>query len=305
VLDRAERWSFLSFADATGDGRADLIAVERSTDPARPGSIWLAAAEGSRFGSPRPVGAAWCPENGACRLADVDGDGRADLIPVRAMTPAGGSVRPTVLGSSGAPTVFAELAPVAQACLSGDVCEAGDVDGDGRADLVVFMRGKTGVPGTGIVLVARAGLSGFGDAELWHPGFCLEEEDCHVGDLDGDGKADIIVFAKENRPGDHTLRVALSTGTEFRAISQALDIRLCSKGEVCAAADVDGDKRQDLVVFGRGAEGRVWRLRSLGKTTADPELWGTGFCLEGNSCHLADVAGSGASQPISVTLPTP
>jgi hypothetical protein len=304
LLDRPERWGFVSFADVTGDGRADLIAVERGPQPGVAGTIWVAAAEGTRFGVPRTAGTAWCPDGAACRLADVDGDGRADLIPVRAI--AGSPNRPMVLGSSGAPPVFEELAPVAQACLSGEVCEAGDVDGDKRADLVVFTRGKAGVPGTGNVLVARAGLSGFGDAEVWHPAFCIEEEDCHVGDIDGDGKADIIVLAKENRPGDHALRLALSTGTRFREVSQAAgEVPLCDKTAVCTVADVDGDRKEELIVFGRGSEGLVWRVRSLEATAPQAELWGTGVCGGRDSCQLADVAGSGRRQPISVPLPPP
>jgi len=289
----------------TGDGRADLVAVERTADPRTPGTIWVAAAETTHFGAPRPAGSAWCPENDACRLADVDGDGRADLIPVRSTVGDGGWMTSMVLSSGGDPPVFQELAPVVQACLSGEVCEAADVDGDGRADLVIFMRGATGIPGAGAVLVARAGLSGFGDVQLWHPRFCIEEEDCHVGDIDGDGKADIVVFAKENRPGDQHLRVAFSTGTEFRETSQGVsDARLCAKNDVCAVADVDGDGRQDLVVFVRGAGGAVWKLRSMGRTTWPPELWGTGVCADRSSCQLADLQGSGVWQPISVPLPT-
>jgi hypothetical protein len=305
LLDSTQRWSFISFADVTGDGRADLIAVERAADPGRAGNIWVAVAEQGRFGAPRMAGTAWCPGDDACRLADVDGDGRADLIPVRQAAGAG-AVRPMVLSSSRTPPVFEELAPVAQACLAGDVCEAADVDGDKRADLVVFTRGKAGVPGAGGVLVTRAGLSGFGDAGIWHSGFCVEEEDCHVGDVDGDGRADIIVLAKENRPGDHTLRVAFSTGDGFREDGQpSAGPPVCGRGDICAVADVDGDRKQDVVVFGRGREGLVWRLRSLGRTTADPEPWGNGFCVDGNSCHLADVEGKGASRPIVVPLLTP
>ena len=304
MLDRPDRWGFIGFADVTADGRADLVGVERPTDAVTPGTIWVAAGEVGRFAAPQPAGEAWCPDLRSCRLADVDGDQRADLIPVRAVLGAGGAPPQVLLATQATPAAFSEMTRVPQECLSGDVCEAGDVDADGRANLVIFLRGQFGRPGTGRVLVARAATGRFETAQRWHHFFCVEEEDCKVGDVDGDRRADIVAFAKENRPGDKRIQIAFSTGSDFRMEPQATsDVRLCAKGQVCTLADVNGDRWHDFVVFGRGTEGFVWRLKSVGRAAAYlSEVWGRGLCFDGQSCHLADIMGLGFAQPISVPL---
>lgn len=72
-------------------------------------------------------------------LADVDGDGRADVLATR-----GGSVTVAYAGAAGLSSDTTDIAlPIADTDL--EVPSAGDVDGDSRADLVLRFGGSLGV----------------------------------------------------------------------------------------------------------------------------------------------------------------
>jgi FG-GAP-like repeat len=72
----------------------------------------------------------------------------------------------------------------------------GDVNGDHKADITAFEHGQGG--GFGVyVSLSNSTFSGganFAARGLWADGFCFSTEECAVGDVNGDGKADIIVF---------------------------------------------------------------------------------------------------------------
>jgi len=93
----------------------------------------------------------------------------------------------------------------------------GDFDGDGRDDIVTFLRGTSSSVGTGDVYVALSNGSAFGAGIKWNNWFCIGNEIPMVGDFSGDGKADIATFVHET--GSGTLRgdvfVAASSGTTF------------------------------------------------------------------------------------------
>ncbi len=170
---------------------------------------------------------------GAARLAaaDMDADGKADLVVggiqgilLYAHEPAGGLVR-----SSVSPDRPGEI-------------EVGDVDGDGRPDIVgfsgtrvqVYHRGDAGWSRTEHETV-RADSYGVSGVE--------------VADVSGDGRADIVAALGGNYPSSRinvfrqTAEGALSTPDVY----QTRDIP-----EPIEAADVDGDSRADVVTVHGG-----------------------------------------------------
>ena len=169
----------------------------------------------------------------------------------------------------------------------------GDINGDGRADLVGF--GHSYVhsalsTGQNFGALSRP-LNDFSYSQGWRVG----EHDRMMGDVDGDGRDDIIGF------GYWGANVALSNGTGFFASSLwSRDYGTttgwsASSGERLVA-DVNGDGRDDVVAF--GADGVTVSL-STGSSFARGQGWSQefgrndGWDVARDERLMADVNGDG------------
>jgi hypothetical protein len=200
------------------------------------------------------------------RVADIDGDGRADLIVVHpvsfqwSVTTATSAYRDSVsLGQWGVP---------------GDVPLPGDYDGDGRADLMVFR------PSAGRWYL-RTSVSGYTDiitVDWGAPG------DAAVpADYDGDRKMDIAVF----RPGAGRWLIKRSSDGGTTIVDWGIS------SDLVAPADYDGDGRTDLAVF-RPSTGEWWILYSGGDYSTYATLV---YGLSGDVPIPADYDGDGLAEP--------
>ena len=200
-------------------------------------------------------------------VGDVTGDGRADII-----TGAGNGGSPHVNVFSGKalfPTgdVKAAVEPYAQksfyafsSTLRGGVTvAAGDVNGDGRTDIVVGA-GPGGPPQVKVFSgTTGATLQTFNRANSWERGGVFVA----AGDLDGDGKAEVLTGSGQG--GEPVVRV-YRDGRQVSAIRawNTTDTR----GLRVAARDLDGDgKAEILATSGSGGAPRVKVLNALTRTT--------------------------------------
>jgi hypothetical protein len=150
----------------------------------------------------------------------------------------------------------------------------GDVNGDGKADIVGFAPSG--------VLVALSTGSGLGASQVWSTQFLTgtgwTSQDTYprfLGDVNGDGKADLVGC---NAAG---VWVALSSGARFgRAVpwslsfgpSVAADSWMSQNLTPRALGDVNGDGSADMVGFGVGG---VWVALSDGARFNRATLWAT------------------------------
>jgi serine/threonine protein kinase/tetratricopeptide (TPR) repeat protein len=204
--------------DCDGDGRADWLVGAPAGARGTRGQveIWSGA-------TLRPLARVDSPEPGfgvsVAGLGDVDGDGCADFAvgaPAFARnTTAQGCV---VVWSGRERTVLRTLpSDVAGVWFGACVANAGDADGDGVADLVVG--GNFGAaPGLVRLYSGASGalLHQWTDAS---PANGFGAVVAGVGDLDGDGRADVAVSAVRDGDGNGADQVLLYSGATGRPIA--------------------------------------------------------------------------------------
>lgn len=236
-------------------------------------------------------------------LADLDGDGQVDSFAGAAGAPAGldgdGQVG-SFAGAAGALAVgfgrAGGLGPTHHVSLVGQVevgasfehVAAGDLDGDGAAELVVLHRvlGFGDLPLTGLTVVRVAGDGEFGFVGLgslagWFSrGF--------VRDLDGDGHADLLLVGESGQSflrgrGDGSFDPALTQGGGFPGLNAV------------ALQTVDDDDRVDLLFY---MEGGLVLARGQGNGNFDAlqPWWGSFFDPRP---LVADVTGDGRVDVVS------
>ena len=178
-------------------------------------------------------------------LADVDGDGAADLIMGEPFT--AGGITWVYSGRSGALIHRFDGAP-------GDfqgaaIADAGDTDGDGTHDVISGGPGSTG-PGRAYLYSGRTG-------ELLHFWEGAEATDqlgyavASAGDQDGDGRADVLVGAPtDDTAADDAGAAYVFSGRTYELLRRidGADVGDNLGSATDWTASLDGDPTADLLV---------------------------------------------------------
>ncbi len=240
----------IAVADLNGDGRPDLVVADQGAFETDVSVLMNTAEPGATTPSfaPRQV---FLEEEAprAVAVADINGDGRPDLITIPWAKPEGMVsvlLNTTVPGASDVSFSAPESFAAAPADNPTSVAVA-DINGDGRPDLVVgnanFETGGTTVAVLLNTTEPGAATPSFAPQRT----FAVGQEPAHVEavDLNGDGRPDLVAFN-----GSENLSVLLNTtapGATTPSFAPQEEFDSGGARGQPAVADLNGDGRPDLI----------------------------------------------------------
>jgi hypothetical protein len=266
----------VAIGDMNGDGKLDLVTAD-------PGysypflnssvSVLLGIGDG-RFPTREDYGTGDSPWSVA--IGDLNGDGKLDLVTANSSY---GSDSVSVLLGHGNGTFDGQMGY--HTGTSPRSVAIGDLNGDGKPDLVVAGTGSDSVS----VLLGN-GNGTFPTTVSYSTGiYPVSSYSVAIGDLNGDGKPDLVVASTNTSEGVSVL-LGQGNGTFPTAVPY-----YTGGAYSVAIGDLNGDSKPDLVAAGTGPFGGVTVLLGSGDgtfPTAAPYAGGGSF-----SVAIGDLNGDG------------
>jgi|GEM_PF-845955 len=239
VLAPASPYS-VAFGDIDGDGKPDMvvpngIALSVYQNISSSGSLGT-----NSFGASVDLNTGSYPY--WAKLIDIDGDGKLDLA---ATNPGISTISIFRNISSGGPISLSSFAPRIDINSENSpyVLDIADIDGDGKPDLITTSRSNNT-----LVIIGNKSSPGNITPASFAPsvdfGTLSQPTGVAVGDLNGDGKKDIVV----GNLNQASLSVYISNGAPYVVSFSRTDYPTSPRPTYIALSDFDGDGKLDVAV---------------------------------------------------------
>ncbi|WP_416903429.1 N-acetylmuramoyl-L-alanine amidase [Micromonospora echinospora] len=255
--------------DFNGDNRDDIVAFTHGTLA----DVYVATSTGTTFTGSQKWHDWFAPHHEVAAVGDVNGDGRDDIITFTHDT----NADVYVALSTGTSFTGTAVKWHDYFSITGEHPALGDVNGDGKDDIITFTQGPTTAAD---VIIALSTGTGFGPPQKWHDLFAITGEQPRVGDINGDGRDDIVTFTCNTNADVYA---ATSTGTTFTGTTIKWNDHFCLTGEFPYLADANGDNKDDIIVFTKNTTNDVYVGLSTGTTFTPGQKWHDYFGLNGET----------------------
>lgn len=289
----------IDYGDVDGDGKIDIVSsVYRPSNTDRvsvfrnitstPGSL-----SAGNFDAPVVYGTSgkWAR---MVRLGDLDNDGKIDIL---VSTSGGGGM---ILRNTSTPGTISFAAAVEPGLGLGEgFIEISDMDGDGKNDIVTrgwggdvvrVLRNTSSGPGTMSFAAAQSfsiesGVSGF-----------------DIGDLDGDGKTDVIAYGNLGKL--YILRNTSTSGTVAFAAYHTITTHSANVQDA-AMGDLDGDGKIDIAL--NDGDYRMYAVKNTstpGSLSFDPYITlnpSGGMSQYATEIAIQDIDGDGKNDVVGLS----
>ena len=280
----------IAITDVDGDGKPDLVVAGAGVSIYRNISVSGSITAGS-FAAPVTFASSY--RAGSLAISDIDGDGKPDIIFNSGITPTQSISVLRNTSSSG--SFLFDSALSFPAGVGGGSAEivVDDIDGDGKPDIAINNFGDNTI--SVFKNTSFPGSVGLATNVTFATG--TRPWSIAMGDIDGDGKTDLIV----PNFGDNTMSIFRNTaatgGIDGSSFSPQVTFATGSSPYGVAIGDIDGDGKTDISIINAG-DGNVSVFRNTATsgsvssgTLAAPVNFATGnvpFALA-----IGDVNGDG------------
>ncbi|TDH23526.1 hypothetical protein EXU57_17140 [Segetibacter sp. 3557_3] len=294
---------YIGIGDLDGDGKLDIVvpnynkaSVSVLRNTSEPGSI-TAASFAPKIDFETDVYSI------SVAVADIDNDGKPEII-------TGNVYSVSVLQNTASQGILntASFAPKVDfggvsgtSAMHNSIVVASDIDGDGKTDMVV----NSDFNGPSIAVFKNTSTRGtISNASFAAPVYFPGDQSVAVGDLDDDGKPDVVVGSTSGfvggpgQPFEGKVMVYHNTATrgviDLASLAPPIIFRPAYNSYRVAIADVDGDRKPEIITASLGPVLSVLRnMTAVGAITASSFASRVDFEGTGASVAVADIDGDG------------